>query len=100
MDGGGISRNPIPDKIIYTDAATETMILPILVFDKCEFSATGIIPDAYYDVASGEWAALFSETNLNYGLELLGAPQTVADPMIDICRKSTTFYIDKTRKLR
>ena len=36
-----ISRNPIPDKIIYTDAADETTILAIVVFDKRDFDATG-----------------------------------------------------------
>ena len=66
------------------------MILPIYVFGKREFGDTGIISEAYREVASVEWAALFSEMNSIYGLELLALPQTVADPRIDLGRKSIT----------
>ena len=44
-------------KIIYTDSATETMVLAIAVFGKREFGGAAIISEAYRDVASGEWAA-------------------------------------------
>ena len=89
-----ISRNHIPDKIIYTDAVTEAAIFPIVVFDKRECGAAGFISDAYQAVASGDWIDLFSETNLIYGLELLAAVQTAADPRIDLDRKKVTFYIE------
>ena len=94
-----ISHSPFPDKIIYTDAATETMILASLVFDKLDFDATGHISEAYHEVATDEWLALFSETNLIYGLELLAAVQTAADPRIDLDNMNVTFYIDNNNAL-
>ena len=89
-----VSHNPIPDKIIYTDAATETMIIAIVVFDKHDFDATATISEAYMEVAGGEWKSLFAPTRLIYGLELIALIQTFADPRIDIDNKSVTFYID------
>ena len=89
-----ISRRPIPAKIIYTDAAAETMILESLVFGKSEFDLTGTISEAYKEVAPDEWAELFSETSLIYGLELIALIQKAAGTRIDMGRKCITFYID------
>ena len=77
-----ISRNHIPDKIIYTNTAMAMMILAIIVSSKREFDDAGIISEAYYEVSPGEWVAFSSETNLIYGSELLAMAQTVADPGI------------------
>ena len=52
-----ISRDPIPGKIIYKDAASETVILAIFVFGKRDFGATGFISDAYREVDSDELLA-------------------------------------------
>ena len=91
---GVISHIPIPDKIIYTDAATETMILASVVFDERDFDSAVFISEAYHEVDPDEWMARFSETNLIYGLELLAAVRTAADPRIDLDNKNVTFYID------
>ena len=90
-----LPRNPIHGKIIYTDAATETVIFDIVVFEKSDFDATGFISDAYREVAAGEWIAPLPETNLIYGLELLAAAaQTASGPRIGSGRRNVAFYID------
>ena len=89
-----ISRNHMPDKIIYTDSATETMIFPIGVFGKRDFDAAGFISDAYHGVESGEWVALSPGAMWIYGQELSASAQTAADPRVDFDHKQVAFYID------
>ena len=88
-----------PDIIIYTDAATETMIMAGLVFVRSSFLTEGTILAIRTLVADHRWVDIFIKTNLIYGLELLAVVEIVADKSIPLGDKSITFYVDNNNAL-
>ena len=60
------SRKQWPDVIIYTDAAKESMITAILVFDRATSPMTGGIVAVRTEVGSAERVELFLEANFIY----------------------------------
>ena len=86
-----ISRYPVQDNTVYTDAPAETVILEIDAFGEREVDDAGGASGAYREVESAEWVALFPQSTF-FGLELLASPQTVAGPRIDPDRKRITSY--------
>ena len=89
-----VSRRKWSDVIIHTDAATDTMITPIPIFDRAEFPRAGEILAARTQVGSADRIGLFLEANLICGSELLEIVLTTADPTVDLDNKSVAFYID------
>ena len=98
---GMFSRiSPPADTIIYTDAATSTMIMAIILISlsKCQtskrlFHCCGIR-------ASGAMIQLFPDTSQIYGLELTALVLTVADPRIPLDNSRITRYVDNNNILR
>ena len=54
-----ISRYPVQDNTVYTDAPAETVILEIDAFGEREVDDAGGASEAYREVESTEWIALF-----------------------------------------
>ena len=87
---------PFPDVIIYTDAATGAMIMASIVISRPAFLTSQRISFCGGIRASGDWAVLFSETSLIYGIELTALVLTVMGPQIPSDNCCIAFYVDNS----
>ena len=87
-------RNNSPDIVIFTDAATTTMIMASVVFRKTDFDRDNSAIACLGAVSDPGWADYFIETGLIYGLELTALVLTTADPDVPLGGLSITYYID------
>ena len=87
------------DVIIYTDAATSTMIMASIVIFRLDFLVSQRIAHCRGIRASADWVHLFSESSLIYGLELTALVLTVADPRIPLNNLCITCYVDNDNTL-
>ena len=83
-----------PKRIIYTDAATSTLIAAIITFYPSNCTIVPVVEACRVMTAGQEWCGLFIETNLIYGLEMPAIAQTAADHNLDLDGQCATFYID------
>ena len=84
---------PFPDVIIYTAAATGTVIAESIAIPLSDFLLSPKIAFRGWIRATDDWAALFSETSSIYGLELTALVLTAADPRAPIDNFCITFYV-------
>ena len=92
-------RRSTPQKVVITDAATETMIMAGIVFDKEYFDATQHASVCRGIRAAPVWEALFITTNLILGLELTAVVLVTADPLIPLDGQCVTYYVDNNNSL-
>ena len=92
-------RTSTPQRIIYTDAATSTLIAASITLYPSNCSSVPVVEACRVMTAGPDWVALFINTNLIYGLEMLAIVQTAADPDLDLDGRCVTFYIDNTNAI-
>ena len=83
-----------PQRIIFTDEATSTLIAAIIIFYPSSCAVVPVAEACRVMTAGQGMCDLFIETNLIYGLEMLANVQTAADPDLDLDGQCVTFYID------
>ena len=87
-------RNNSPDIVIFTDAATTTMIMEGVVFRKTDCDADNSALECHGLVSGPGRTEYFTDMILIYGLELTALVLTTADPNLPLGALSTTYYID------
>ena len=92
-------RISTPQRIIYTDAATSTLLAASITFYPSNCTVAPVVEACRVMAAGQEWCDLFIETNLIYGLEMLAIVQTAADPNLDLDGRCVTFYIDNNNAI-
>ena len=92
-------RRSTPQKVVITDASTETMIMAAIVFDKATFDVDRHALVCRGARAASVWEELFAVTNLIYGLELTAAVLATADPLIPLDGQCVTYYLDNNNSL-
>ena len=92
-------RNTAPGRIIYTDAATSTLISAIIAIFPLDCTVSPVLEAWLEMIADQGWVGLFVKTNLIYGLEMLAIVQTAAGPALDLDGRCVTFYIDSNNAI-
>ena len=89
-------RRKTPQMVIYTDAATETMVMAANVFDVRIYKRTKRMEACRKTKAASWRGRICKEQNANLicVLEMDPAVLTVSDKSLDLDNKCITYYID------
>ena len=87
------------DLVIYTDAATTSMIIAAIVLEPPVFLASRTLTAVLALRVGKRWSRLFRDTSLIYGLEMLAIFAILFDPSVDLEGKNVTFYVDNNNAL-
>ena len=93
------TRGPQTDLVIYTGAATTTMIIAAVIAEPAIFVKTRTLTATLSLRAGKHWAKLFETTALIYGLEMLAIFAVLFDPVVDLRGRNITFYVDNNNAL-
>ena len=91
---------PLPDRVVYTDAAGKSAIIAAVTFDPTRFASNKTIGCVWILKAGFRWRSTFAKTNFIYGLELLALFALLMQEDNDMRNRCVTFYIDNDNALQ
>ena len=94
------NRKPATDLVIYTDAATATMIIAAIIVGTPVVLTSRALSSVLPLRVGKHWPRLFRDTALIYGLEMLAIFAVLIDPTVDLVVGNVTFYADSSNALQ
>ena len=91
-----VIKNKYPDVVIYTDAATSTLVIAAIVIEPDVFKTESMFSATFTETADPDWVTIFQGTTLIYGLELLAVIATIFVLRDFLRGKNVTFYVDNS----
>ena len=85
------TRGPQTDLVVYTDAATTTMIIAAIIIEPTVFTQTRTLSVTLSLRVGKHWDRLFDATALIYGLEMLSIFAVLFDPAVDLRGRNKPF---------